>query len=178
MDQTTEQAIRVFMAKKLSEGVSLSEIQTLVNQEFHCAYTYMDIRILASELDGIDWRALDPQAAARAKEEAKKKAAEAEKQPPAEAGSDAPEDGDLPEDGDALPPSDGKTLVELSKLARPGMMLSGTVRFASGSTAEWYVDNTGRLGLENLKGAKPTREDVEAFQIELDRVARKALGGR
>ena len=63
----------------------------------------------------------------------------------------------------------GKTVVELCELARPGLMLlSGTVRFASGSTAEWYFDLRGRLGLENLKGDKPTPEDIEAFQIELD----------
>ena len=54
--------------------------------------------------------------------------------------------------------------------------LSGTVKVASGSTADWYVDQMGRLGLENLKGEKPTPEDVEAFQIELENVARKAMG--
>ena len=56
------------------------------------------------------------------------------------------------------------------------MMLSGTVKFASGSTAEWYVDNMGRLGLENLVGEKPTQGDIEKFQVELDKAVRKVMG--
>ena len=174
MEKEVEMSIKRLMAEKLQSGESLSDIQKLVNEKFSLRLTYMEIRILASELESVDWKALDPraqaEAAKRAKEEAEKKAAET-----ADAGS--PADGSMPE---AETPQDtstaGKTVVELSKLARPGMMLSGTVKFASGSTAEWYVDQLGRLGLENLKGEKPTPEDIEAFQIELEQVARKAMG--
>jgi hypothetical protein len=56
------------------------------------------------------------------------------------------------------------------------MMFSGSVKFASGSTAEWYVDNMGRLGLENLVGEKPTQDDVQQFQVELDKAIRKMMG--
>ena len=160
-----EVEIKRFMAEQLQQGLSLSEIQQLVNDKFKVKMTYMDIRILASELDTIDWKALDPraqaEAAKKAKEEAEAKAAEAAEDVPGTA---------------AAPAGQGSTVVELSKIARPGMMLSGTVKFASGSTADWYVDQMGRLGLENLKGEKPTPEDVEAFQIELENVARKAMG--
>ena len=167
-----EVEIKRFMAEQLQQGLSLSEIQQLVNDKFKVKMTYMDIRILASELDTIDWKALDPraqaEAAKKAKEEAEAKAAEA-----AALGPEAAED--VPGTA-AAPAGQGSTVVELSKIARPGMMLSGTVKFASGSTADWYVDQMGRLGLENLKGEKPTPEDVEAFQIELENVARKAMG--
>lgn len=174
MEKEVEMSIKRLMAEKLQSGESLSDIQKLVNEKFSLHLTYMEIRILASELESVDWKALDPraqaEAAKRAKEEAEKKAAET---------PDAalPTDGGLPdaEAAQSVPPT-GKTVVELSKLARPGMMLSGTVKFASGSTAEWYVDQLGRLGLENLKGEKPTPEDIEAFQIELEQVARKAMG--
>ena len=171
MEKEVEMSIKRFMAEELQDGKSLSEIQKLVNEKFSLHMTYMEIRILASELESVDWKALDPraqaEAAKRAKEEKKKAAAEA--------------DGDVPETAEgeevaAPAEAAGKTVVELSKLARPGMMLSGTVKFASGSTAEWYVDNMGRLGLENLKGEKPTPEDIEAFQVELENVARKAMG--
>ena len=165
-----EVEIKRFMAEQLQQGLSLSEIQQLVNDKFKVKMTYMDIRILASELDTIDWKALDPraqaEAAKKAKEEAEAKAAEAAAPGPEEAATGAA----------ATPAGQGNTVVELSKIARPGMMLSGTVKFASGSTADWYVDQMGRLGLENLKGEKPTPEDVEAFQIELENVARKAMG--
>jgi hypothetical protein len=174
MEKEVEMSIKRLMAEKLQSGESLSDIQKLVNEKFSLHLTYMEIRILASELESVDWKALDPraqaEAAKRAKEEAEKKAAETPDAAP-------PTDGSLPdaEAAQSVPPT-GKTVVELSKLARPGMMLSGTVKFASGSTAEWYVDQLGRLGLENLKGEKPTPEDIEAFQIELEQVARKAMG--
>ena len=69
----------------------------------------------------------------------------------------------------------GQTVVEVSKLMRPGTALSGTVKFASGSTADWYIDQTGRLGLENLVGEKPTQEDIQQFQVELEKAV---YGGR
>lgn len=173
MNQEQENAIKFFMGKKLAEGISLSDIQTLVNKEFDQHFTYMDIRILASELENVDWQALDPHAAERAKQEAKEKAEQEA------AAAQAAEDADAPAEEnaeEAAAPAGGQTVVELSKLARPGMMLSGTVTFASGGTAEWFVDNTGHLGLDKLQGPKPTQQDLEAFQIELDKVARKAFG--
>ena len=170
MEKEVEMSIKRLMAEELRNGKSLSEIQKLVNEKFSLRMTYMEIRILASELESVDWKSLDPRAQAEAAKRAKEEAEKAE----AEASGDIPEAAE----GEAAAPAGaaGKTVVELSKLARPGMMLSGTVKFASGSTAEWYVDNMGRLGLENLKGEKPTPEDIEAFQIELENVARKAMG--
>jgi len=185
MTTETENAIKRFMAQKLASGeTSLSEIQKEVNAEFKLKLTYMEIRILASELEDIDWRKGDPN---QPKPAAETKPATA---PAGEAGEGSfPEDDGFPaEEGaadDAVPPMPGesaaaapggKAVVELSKLARPGMMLSGTVTFPSGSTAEWYVDQMGRLGLENLKGEKPNAADIQAFQIELDRVVRQAMG--
>ena len=174
MEKEVEMSIKRFMAQELQKGESLSEIQKLVNEKFSLRMTYMEIRILASELDSVDWKALDPRAQAEAAKKAKEE--EAKKAEGTEPGGDIPESADEPAAAPAGAPATGKTVVELSKLARPGMMLSGTVKFASGSTAEWYVDNMGRLGLENLKGDKPTPEDIEAFQIELENVARKAMG--
>ena len=181
MTTEMENAVKRFMAQKLAAGESsLSEIQKLVNAEFKLKLTYMEIRILASELENIDWTKGDPN---------QPKPAEANPEDPATAagageGADdgfPPENGAAPDDvppapGEAAAPGVGKAVVELSKLARPGMMLSGSVTFPSGSTAEWYVDQMGRLGLENLKGEKPNAADIQAFQIELDRVVRQAMG--
>ena len=162
-----EVEIKRFMAEQLQQGLSLSEIQQLVNDKFKVKMTYMDIRILASELDTIDWKALDPraqaEAAKKAKGEAEAKAAEAAA-PGAEAAEDVPGTA-------AAPAGQGSTVVELSKIARPGMMLSGTVKFASGSTADWYVDQMGRLGFDKLDG-EPTEEDIREFQTELRKVLR------
>ena len=157
MDKALENDIKIYMASRIAEEVALSEIQNEVNQKFGQNLTYMDIRILASTLD-IDWQA---KAAAKA-EEAKKEAEEAAaaEEVPAEAPAD-----DAP----------GQTVVEISKLMRPGTALSGSVKFASGSTADWYIDQNGRLGLENLVGSQPTQEDIQQFQVELEKAV---YGGR
>ncbi len=165
MDKNLENQIKMFVAQELAQGISLSDIQNHINAEFKQNMTYMDVRILASTLD-VDWQALDPNA---------KKAAT----PAEEKIEDVPEsDNAVPEEDAAAVDSGavGDTVVEVSKIARPGMMLSGSVKFASGSTAEWYVDNMGRLGLENLVGEKPGQEDIEKFQIELDKAVRKVMG--
>ena len=165
MEKEMELEVKRFMAGEIAKGTSLSDLQQLVNEKFNQKLTYMDIRIMASELDGIDWNAHDPKAQAKAKAE-EKAAAEAAKGGEAKAGAVG---GDaLGPDVEAVP-GDGKTVVEVSKLVRPGTALSGTVKFASGSSAEWYVDQFGRLGLENLRGEKPTQADIEAFQKELER---------
>ena len=157
MDKALENDIKIYMASRIAEEVALSEIQNEVNQKFGQNLTYMDIRILASTLD-IDWQA---KAAAKAAEAQKAEEAGEEELPAA---------GDVPAEAAA-----GQTVVEVSKLMRPGTALSGTVKFASGSTADWYIDQTGRLGLENLVGEKPTQEDVQQFQIELEKAV---YGGR
>lgn len=169
MDKNLELEIKKFVARKLAENLSLSEIQTMVNEQFKQSMTYMDIRILASTLD-VDWQALDPNA--------KKSASEPENS--AEE-TDSPVAGDAAENipevmDDTENAGNSDTVVEVNKIARPGMMFSGTVKFASGSTAEWYVDRMGQLGLENLVGEKPTQDDIEKFQIELHKTVQKMMG--
>lgn len=159
MDKTLENDIKLYMASRIAEGISLSDIQMEVNEKFAQKLTYMDIRILASTLD-IDWQAR----AAKAKEEEARAAEEAEAAKAEEVPADTPAE-----------ESTGSTVVEVSKLMRPGTALSGTVKFASGSTADWYIDQTGRLGLENLVGEKPTQEDIQQFQVELEKAV---YGGR
>lgn len=159
MDKALENDIKLYMASRIAEGVSLSDIQMEVNEKFSQKMTYMDIRILASALD-IDWQAR----AAKAREEEARAAEEAEAAQAPEAAAEAP-----------AAEGTGTTVVEVSKLMRPGTALSGTVKFASGSTADWYIDQTGRLGLENLVGEKPTQEDIQQFQVELEKAV---YGGR
>jgi hypothetical protein len=62
----------------------------------------------------------------------------------------------------------GKTIIELNKLTRPGAVLHGSVKFASGATADWVLDQFGRLGLENSTG-EATPEDMEDFKLELQK---------
>lgn len=165
MNKDQEMELKYYMAQEIANGVSLSDIQKAANEKFGLKLTYMDIRIYASELENIDWDAHDPKAIEKAKAEAKKAEEEAKK------AAEAAEAGTA-EDGD------GETVVEISKLVRPGAAISGSVKFASGVTAEWYLDQMGRLGLDAVKGGEPTKEDIAAFQQALQKEVEKMYGGR
>jgi len=53
-------------------------------------------------------------------------------------------------------------------IARPGAIVSGKVVFSDGQQAEWYLDQTGRLGVvPKQQGYKPTAADVQQFQAAL-----------
>lgn len=135
------------IAKLLNEGVSLSDIQKILDDEHGEKMTFLDLRMLASELENIDWTI-----------------------------NEEPEvvenDDDKEEAVDNVgQPEEGKTVVEISKLTRPGVALSGSVNFASGATADWVLDQMGRLAFEKSEG-EPTEEDLQEFQDEL----KKTLG--
>jgi hypothetical protein len=133
-----------FIAGQLNAGVSLNEIQKLIAEKFDKRMTFLDLRLLASELEGVEWKNQDPEPVKK-EEPAKDK---------------------TPRD------THGKTVVELSKLMRPGAVASGSVKFASGASAEWIIDQTGRLGLNNASG-EPTEEDIKDFQKELQKALSK-----
>lgn len=169
MDKALENSVKAFMAEQIAAGVSLSDVQSMVNAEFKLSMTYMDIRILASELE-IDWQKLSPEknASAPEKSDAPEAAESVETAAPAE---------DIPADNAApAMPDLSTTKVEVSKIARPGMMFSGSATFANGSTADWYLDNMGRLGVDNLQGDQPGQEDIEKFQMALQLELRKIMG--
>ncbi len=67
----------------------------------------------------------------------------------------------------------GGVQVTQDEIVIPGMMFSGKVRFSDGEKALWYVDNTGRLGLDpDTAGYRPVQEDIMAFQNELKQMLR------
>ena len=103
-----------------------------------------------------------------AKKEAEKAAAEAPEDKKTEETPAAPAETPAPAGGEKVR---GATTVTVSPIQRPGFAMSGSVSFGSGVTADWYVDQTGRLGLDNASG-QPDEQDIQEFQIEL----RKALG--
>ena len=166
MNKDQEIELKFYVEREIAKGASIPDIQKSDNEKFGLKLTYMDIRIYASELDNIDWDAHDPKAIEKAKAEAKKAEEEAKKAAETAEGEEAPAGGD------------GETVVEISKLVRPGAAVSGSVKFASGVTAEWFLDQMGRLGLDAVKGGEPTREDIAAFQQALQKEVEKMYGGR
>ena len=134
-----------FIKQKLDEGLSLSDVQKLLASELGIKMTYLDLRLLAADLE-VNWAKQD-----------QAKAEEAKTDDDMDLSKIPEEDGDEP-----------RTKIEISKLARPGMAISGTVVFLSGASGEWYLDTRGRLGFNPDKGSKqPTEDDLQDFQYEL-----------
>ena len=131
--------IKKFMAIELNNGTSLSDIQKLLADEHETRITFLDLRILASELENIEW--------------------EKPEEPEDEAGA---------EEVEVVEEATG-TVVEVSKLIRPGAVANGSVKFASGASAEWILNQQGQLGLDKAKG-EPTEDDIKEFQAELQKV--------
>ncbi len=142
------------IAKLISEGNSLSDIQKILKNEHDIQLTYMDLRMISSDLE-VNWDKID---ASRVKPQ--DKIVDPNK---------AEDKGELGNEGAS------GTVVTVSKIVRPGAVMSGDVRFKSGATAEWQLDQSGRLGLNPTGDSeKPTEEDIQDFQTELQ----KALQGK
>jgi hypothetical protein len=66
----------------------------------------------------------------------------------------------------------GPVRVTADELAAPYALLSGKATFSDGVTADWMIDEMGRLVFNPSKpGYRPSQADAAAFQRELQRVA-------
>ncbi|MCK5844980.1 MAG: hypothetical protein KAG97_09750 [Victivallales bacterium] len=134
--------LKKIIAELIKEGRSLDEVQKTLDVEYGEKMTFFDLRMLVSELDDIDW----------GEEEEEKEATEE---------TDNPDAKNVEETS-----KQGGTVVEISKLTRPGVALSGSVNFASGASADWVLDQHGRLSFEKSVG-EPTEDDLREFQENL-----------
>jgi len=155
MKLTEEQRQRV--ATWISEGAKLAEIQTRLNAEFGIKLTYMEARFLVDDLkltpkDPVPPKVITPpdQSAVAAPGAAPGLAPAAVADEPLPAGAG------------------GQVAVSVDQIARPGAIVSGKVTFSDGQMADWYLDQTGRLGVvPKQTGYKPTAADVQEFQMAL-----------
>ena len=161
----TQEEIKQFIADKTAEGMSLTAVQDALSAQ-GVKIRFMELRLLAAEIESVLAKKEAEKAAAEAPapEEKKTEEGKAEAPAPAPAEPAAP----APDGGAKVR---GRTTVSVSPIQRPGFAMSGSVSFGSGVTADWYVDQTGRLGLDNASG-QPDEQDIQEFQLEL----RKALG--
>ena len=177
----SDQERDAFIMESLNSGMSLSEVQDQLGEKFGIHLTYMELRMLTADLQ-VNWSKQDQKAEAqkpKAPEEQKAQAPAAEDDAD-EANADETDADDGYGEPQEEPEADdsasgelrGKTTVEISKVVRPGAMLSGTVKFGSGASAEWYIDQYGRAGLIPAPGSKkPDRKDMMEFQRELQKAA-------
>ena len=148
-----DEAQRLTVAKWIADGAKLSEIQSRLAAEFGVKLTYMEARFLVDDLkltpkDPEPPKVVEPPAAAPA----------AEPKP-------------VPT---RRPPAGGKVAVSVDQITKPGAIVSGKVTFSDGQLADWYLDQTGRLGvLPKVPGYKPTAADVQDFQLALQQEVAK-----
>jgi hypothetical protein len=140
------------VASWIADGASLSDVQKRLKDEFQIAMTYMDVRFLVDDLK------------LQIKEEEPKQSEAAERL------AAAKQEGEMQREGGAAPA--GGVSVTMDRITKPQALASGKVTFSDGETAEWMLDQSGRLGLVPAKpGYRPSETDVMAFQRELQRVA-------
>ncbi len=140
MNLTEDQRQRV--TAWIVQGAKLSEIQNRLLSEFGIKLTYMEVRFLVDDLK------LTPK----------------DPEPPK-----TPEPAVLAKPvEEKSAPAPGKVTVGVDQIARPGAVVSGKVTFSDGKTADWYLDQTGRLGVVPAQqGYKPSPPDVQQFQTAL-----------
>ncbi len=143
----------------LEQGLQLSEIQKRLETEFGVRSTYLDVKMLVSDLAILP---KDPEPTNRA---------ETPTLTPGQAGKPAGKPA-ASTDSAAQKPSGARpkgVSISVDHLAKPGAIVSGSVTFTDGKTGEWYVDELGRLGLGATEsGYRPSQADMRDFQIALE----------
>ncbi len=147
----------------VNEGKGLSEIQAGIKEMFDISLTYMDVRFLVDDIGA----------------ELKDAPSPGPTQPDLEDGNTPPpilgEDEAIEPEIDGGPGSAGGSVrVTVDKIQRPGAVIGGDVTFSDGVTAQWQIDQMGRLGLiPPREGYQPPEEDLVEFQNELQAVIQK-----
>jgi hypothetical protein len=161
LDDKQKQKVRDW----IEGGLKLSEIQDKIGKELGVSMTYMDVRFLIDDL-GVKLKDKAPEPAPAqpnlpAPGAQPPQAGAVGKQPGGPAGAAL----GGPEEPGAL---GGGVSVTVDQITRPGALVSGKVTFSDGKSAEWYLDQMGRLGLvAKEQGYKPSQEDLVEFQSEL-----------
>ncbi len=182
-----QEEIKDFIADMTLQGLSLQAIQDELAAK-GVKMRFIELRLLAAEIDTVIQKKKAEKQLAE-EEAARKKAKQAPPRQTSEMpGQNAPDEFGKSEEPDELDAdmddtepdagnlndapaeqSVGKTTVTVDKIQRPGFMVTGTVVFGSGVQAGWYIDQMGRLGLENATG-RPTEQDAREFQMELQKI--------
>ncbi len=149
MAEITEE-IREKVRQWVQQGCGLSELQAKLTEESGLSMTYMDVRFLVLEL-GLEIKERNARPA-----------------PSAAAPQDEPAADDaFAEPMDATGQDLGGVSLDISPIARPGSLVSGSVRFSDGMTADWSLDRLGQLALAPAKpDYRPSEADIQAFQAQ------------
>ena len=141
MSKLTEDQIKQ-VRELIPQMHSISEFQTKLNETFQLHLTYLETRFLLDDLD-LEIKKAEmptPDASSNSKEKAE----------------------------DTPWPANKGVQVDVDPVTRPGMVCNGTVTFPDGQSAQWSLDQMGRLGLKpSQQGYRPSQENIAAFQENL-----------
>ena len=144
----------------IQEGRSLADVQRSLREDFEISITYMDVRFLVDDLDIAVF-------------EEQPEAPELSEAPEVESGEDTTNEHTEAELVDDV--SNGAVTVDVDAIPRPGSLVNGTVVFSDGVSLGWQLSAAGQLGL--IPGDdpeyRPSPEDVQSFQSQLEEVLRK-----
>jgi hypothetical protein len=148
-------AQRTKVAGWIAEGLKLSEIQNRIASELDVRMTYMDVRLLVDDLKLVP------------------KDAEIKPPPPVPTTPPSPtgpvESVAAVNAGGAAADAPKSVSLSVDQIARAGAIVSGKVTFTDGAKAEWYLDQSGRLGLAAQQaGYRPAAADLQQFQVALE----------
>jgi len=150
----------------VQEGRTLSQVLDHLHREKGDTITYMDLRLLLSEMPDVKLPEKEfPKALALPDTPPPAAAAQGDKGKAARPGAAAAAAGS------------GKLSISVDQVPAPGSVLSGYARFSSGAKAHWFLDDLGRLGLEpELGTGKPTEADMKEFSGQLRQMLQQAGG--
>jgi hypothetical protein len=153
---------RKIVATWVGQGLKLSEIQNRLISELDVRLTYMEVRLLVDDLK-LTPKDPEPTKPAAPISGPATTTAAAGNAPDATSGMGATA-------ATGSPAGTGGVSVVVDELTRPGAIVSGKVTFSDGQQAEWYLDQTGRLGvIAKQQGYTPSAADVQQFQMALER---------
>jgi len=144
---STDQKLEI--AKWVSDGMGLSDVQKKINQDFGIVLTYMDVRFL---VDDLDLTLVDPEQPA----------------PPKDLS-----DTSTPDSSEEETTLGSGVQIEVDAVTPPGAMASGSVTFSDGEAKKWTIDQFGRLAMSGGSADyKPSDQDVMEFQQQLEKALR------
>ena len=147
MQLTEEQKQQVILW--IAGGQKLADVQRRLADEFDVRLTYMEARLL---IDDLQLTPQDPP--------------EPVKPQPTPGEVASPLAGPL----DEPLPATGKIALKVDEIMKPGTLVSGSVTFSDGGKAAWYLDQTGRLGMNpETPNYRPPEPDINEFQLALDK---------
>lgn len=139
----------------IAEGKSIADVQRLLRDECSLAMTYLDVRFLVDDLDIV-----------LAEPESKD----------ADADADA-EDADAKvEEPEIIEEGAGRAVtIDVDAIICPGTLISGQVTFSDGVSLPWQLSGAGQIRLvrDNNEEYRPSSEDLQDFQIQLQDVLQK-----